>query len=128
MSLQGIHNVSPNGVFGDEVYGGDSEGFGVNPSSDKFRLCNSDEWRSINGSGPLRIRGDGGGGNIMSLQGIHNVSPNGVFGDEVYGGDSEGFGVNHSSDKFRLCNSDEWRSINGSGPLRIHGDGGGGDM
>ncbi|GJU73411.1 hypothetical protein Tco_1264816 [Tanacetum coccineum] len=49
----GIRNVSPNGVFGNEVYGGDSKGFGVNPSSDEFRLCNSDEWRSINGGGPL---------------------------------------------------------------------------
>ncbi|GJV03200.1 hypothetical protein Tco_1336769 [Tanacetum coccineum] len=40
---EGIRNVSPIGVFGNEVYGGDSEGFGMNPSSDEFRLCNSDE-------------------------------------------------------------------------------------
>ncbi|GJU11593.1 hypothetical protein Tco_1133989 [Tanacetum coccineum] len=64
----------------------------------------------------------------MSLQGIPNVSPNGVFGNEVYGGDSEGFGGNHSSDEFRLCNSDELRFINGGGPLEIRGYGGGGDM
>ncbi|GJR49802.1 putative ribonuclease H-like domain-containing protein, partial [Tanacetum coccineum] len=51
----GIRNVSPNGVFGNEVYGSDSKGFGVNPSSDEFRLCNSDEWRFINGGGPLGI-------------------------------------------------------------------------
>ncbi|GJZ94883.1 hypothetical protein Tco_0667086 [Tanacetum coccineum] len=60
-SLQGIRNVSPIGVFGNEVYGGNSEGFGVNPSSDEFRLGNSDEWRSINDGGPLRICGYGGG-------------------------------------------------------------------
>ncbi|GKF59042.1 hypothetical protein Tco_0175828 [Tanacetum coccineum] len=30
-SLQGIRNVSPNGVFSNEVYGSNSEGFGVNP-------------------------------------------------------------------------------------------------
>ncbi|GJS87902.1 DNA helicase [Tanacetum coccineum] len=164
-SLQGIHNVSPIEVFCNEVYGGDSEGFGVNLSSDEFRLCNSDEWRSINGGGPLRIHGYGGGGDrrwikgvfrssdpkiltnpssspmismipttyatestrgyITSLQGIRNVSPIEVFGNEVYGGDSEGFGVNPSSDEFRLGNSDEWRSINGGGPLRIRGYGGG---
>ncbi|GKA94817.1 hypothetical protein Tco_0816855 [Tanacetum coccineum] len=52
-SLQGIRNVSPNGVFRNEVYGGDSEGFGMNPSSDEFRLCNGDEWKFINGGGPL---------------------------------------------------------------------------
>ncbi|GJX20142.1 hypothetical protein Tco_0222819 [Tanacetum coccineum] len=50
----GIRNVSPNGVFGNEVYGGDSEVFGVNLSSDEFRLCTSDEWRFINGGGPLK--------------------------------------------------------------------------
>nr|GFA09629.1 hypothetical protein [Tanacetum cinerariifolium] len=62
MSLQGIHNESPDEVFGNEVYGGDSEGFGVNPSSDESRLCNSDEWMSIYSGRPLRIRGYGGGG------------------------------------------------------------------
>nr|GEV75668.1 hypothetical protein [Tanacetum cinerariifolium] len=118
---RGIYNVSPNRVFGNEVYGGDSEGFGVNPSSDEFRLCNSDEWRSINGGGPLGIRRYGGVGDMV----IRNVSPNGVFGNKDYGGDSEGFVVNPSSDKFRLCNSNEWRSINGGGPLGIHGYGGG---
>nr|GEW17009.1 reverse transcriptase domain-containing protein [Tanacetum cinerariifolium] len=68
--VQGIRNVSPNGVFGNEVYGGDSKGFGVNPSSDEFRLCNSDEWRSINGGGPLGIRGYGGGGDMVTRNGI----------------------------------------------------------
>nr|GEW26298.1 hypothetical protein [Tanacetum cinerariifolium] len=152
--IEGICNVSPNGVFGNKVYGGDSEGFGVNPLSDEFRLCNIDEWRSINGGGLLRIHGYSGGGDMVirdglkgflgssdpkiltnpssspmiSMIGICNVSPNEVFGNEVYGGDSEGFGVNPSSDEFRLCNSNEWRSINGDGPLEIRGYGGGGDM
>ncbi|GKC82087.1 hypothetical protein Tco_1137804 [Tanacetum coccineum] len=66
----GIRNVSPNGVFGNEVYGIDSEGFGVNPLSDEFRLCNSDEWRSINGDGPLGIRGYGGGGDMVDQRGV----------------------------------------------------------
>ncbi|GJS01299.1 hypothetical protein Tco_0317807 [Tanacetum coccineum] len=69
-SIYGIRNVSPNGVFGNEVYGGDSEGFGVNPSSDEFRLCNSDEWRFINGGGPLEIRGYGGGGDMVDQRGV----------------------------------------------------------
>nr|GEU65362.1 hypothetical protein [Tanacetum cinerariifolium] len=69
-SLQEIRNVSPNGVFGNEVYGGNSEGFGVNPSSDEFRLCNSDEWRSINGGGPLGICGYGGGGDMVIRDGL----------------------------------------------------------
>ncbi|GJX51990.1 integrase, catalytic region, zinc finger, CCHC-type containing protein [Tanacetum coccineum] len=64
---KGICNVSPNGVFGNEVYGGDSEGFGVNPSSDEFRLCNSDEWRFINGGGPLEICSYGGGGDMEKV-------------------------------------------------------------
>nr|GEW42707.1 hypothetical protein [Tanacetum cinerariifolium] len=143
----GIRNVSPNGVFGNEVYGGDSKGFSANHSSDEFRLCNSDEWRSINGGGPLGIHGYGGGGDmvirihdqpttyatestrgyITSLQGIRNESPLGVFGNEVYDG-SKGFGVNHLSDEFRLCNSDEWRSINDGGHRGIRGHGSGGDM
>nr|GEW92905.1 hypothetical protein [Tanacetum cinerariifolium]GEX12061.1 hypothetical protein [Tanacetum cinerariifolium] len=66
-SNEGFRNVSPNGVFGNEVYGGDSEGFGVHPSSDEFRLCNSDEWRSINGGGPLGISGYSGGGGDMVI-------------------------------------------------------------
>ncbi|GJW97569.1 hypothetical protein Tco_0179377 [Tanacetum coccineum] len=66
----GICNVSPNGVFGNEVYASDSEGFGVNPSSDEFRFCNSDELWSINGGGPLEIRGYGGDGDMM----IHHGS------------------------------------------------------
>ncbi|GJV67550.1 hypothetical protein Tco_1483059 [Tanacetum coccineum] len=70
MSLQGIRNVSPNGVFGNEVYGGDSEGFGGNHSSDEFRLCNSDELRFINGGGPLEIRGYGGGGDMVDQRGV----------------------------------------------------------
>nr|GEZ23206.1 hypothetical protein [Tanacetum cinerariifolium] len=70
----GIHNVSPNGVFGNEVYGGDSKGFGVNPSSGEFRLCDSDEWRSINSFGPLRIRGYGGGGDMRWFKGVFRSS------------------------------------------------------
>ncbi|GKC99727.1 hypothetical protein Tco_1170002 [Tanacetum coccineum] len=66
----GIRNVSPNGVFGNEVYGGDSKGFGVNPLSDEFRLCNSDEWRSINGGGSLGICGYGGSGDMMIRGGL----------------------------------------------------------
>ncbi|GJW18703.1 hypothetical protein Tco_0026139 [Tanacetum coccineum] len=65
MSLQGIRNVPPNGVFGNEVYGSDSEGFGMNPSSNEFRLCNSDEWRSGNHSGRVIIPGYGGGGDMV---------------------------------------------------------------
>ncbi|GKA79586.1 hypothetical protein Tco_0786182 [Tanacetum coccineum] len=64
-SLQGIRNVPPNGVFGNEVYGSDSEGFGMNPLSNEFRLCNSDEWRSGNHSGRVIIRGYGGGGDMV---------------------------------------------------------------
>ncbi|GJU71887.1 hypothetical protein Tco_1263292 [Tanacetum coccineum] len=63
--LKGICNVSPNRVFGNEVYGGDSEGFGMNPSSNEFRLCNSDEWRSGNHGGRVIIRGYGGGGDMV---------------------------------------------------------------
>ncbi|GJU05124.1 hypothetical protein Tco_1121554 [Tanacetum coccineum] len=66
----GIHNVSPNGVFGNKVYGGDSEGFGVNPSSDEFRLCNSDGWRFINSDGPMEIRGYGVGGDMVDQRGV----------------------------------------------------------
>ncbi|GJV51063.1 hypothetical protein Tco_1446804 [Tanacetum coccineum] len=53
-----------------KVYGGDSEGFDVNPSNDEFRLCNSDEWRSINGGGPLGICGYGGGGDMVIRDGL----------------------------------------------------------
>ncbi|GJX51991.1 hypothetical protein Tco_0280360 [Tanacetum coccineum] len=66
----GICNVSPNGVFGNEVNGGDSEGFGVNPSNDEFRLCNSDEWRFINGGGPLEICGYCGGDDMVDQRGV----------------------------------------------------------
>ncbi|GKA40909.1 retrovirus-related pol polyprotein from transposon TNT 1-94 [Tanacetum coccineum] len=66
----GIRNVSLNGVFGYEVYGGDSKGFDVNPSNDEFRLCNSDEWRSIKGGGPLGICGYGGGGDMVIRDGL----------------------------------------------------------
>nr|GEY02047.1 hypothetical protein [Tanacetum cinerariifolium] len=66
----GIRNVSPNGVFGNEIYGSDLEGFDMNPLSDEFRLCNSAEWRSINGGGPLRIRGYGGGGDMVIRDGL----------------------------------------------------------
>ncbi|GJV29259.1 hypothetical protein Tco_1385707 [Tanacetum coccineum] len=48
----------------------DVTGFGVNPSSDEFRLCNSDEWRFINGDGPLEIRGYGGGGDMVDQRGV----------------------------------------------------------
>ncbi|GKD35123.1 hypothetical protein Tco_1250632 [Tanacetum coccineum] len=67
-SLQGICNVSPNRVFGNEVYGCDSEGFGVNPLSNEFRFCNSDELWSTNGGGPLEIRGYGGGGDMVIIE------------------------------------------------------------
>ncbi|GKA25360.1 hypothetical protein Tco_0711469 [Tanacetum coccineum] len=208
-----------NGVFGNEVYSSDSEGFGMNPSSNEFRLFNSDEWRSVNHGGRVIILGYGGGGDMVvchglkrysvgensaestayflgfqekwrtnfmcgilpeefwvslqktlrrmrrglsedkcgdfgvkpsnnssihdqpttyateltrgyvtSLFGIRNVPPNGVFGNEVYGSDSEGFGINPSSNEFRLCNSDEWRYGNHGGRLIIRGYGGGGDM
>ncbi|GJW47682.1 hypothetical protein Tco_0079328 [Tanacetum coccineum] len=125
MAAMGIRNVPPNRVFGNEVYGSDLEGFGMNPSSNEFRLCNSDKWRSGNHGGRVIIRGYGGGGDIV---GIRNVPPNGVFGNEVYGSDSEGFGMNPSSNEFRLCNSDEWRSGNHGGRVIIRGYGGGGDM
>ncbi|GJV14702.1 hypothetical protein Tco_1360025 [Tanacetum coccineum] len=65
LAYNGIRSISPNGVFGNEVYGGDLKGFGVNPSSDEFMLCSSNEWRSINGGGPLGIRGYGGGGDMI---------------------------------------------------------------
>ncbi|GKC74396.1 hypothetical protein Tco_1120279 [Tanacetum coccineum] len=53
------------GVFGNEVYGSDLEGFGMNPLSNEFRLCNSDEWRSGNHGGRVIIRGYSGGGDIV---------------------------------------------------------------
>nr|GFB58516.1 hypothetical protein [Tanacetum cinerariifolium] len=59
-----------NGVFGNKVYGGDSEGFDVNPSSDEFRLCNIDEWRSLNGGGPSGIHGYDGDGNMVIHDGL----------------------------------------------------------
>ncbi|GKE82591.1 hypothetical protein Tco_1552591, partial [Tanacetum coccineum] len=66
----GICNVPPNGVFGNEVYGSDSEGFGMNPSSNEFRLCNSDEWRSGNHDGRVIIHGYGGGGDMVVFHGL----------------------------------------------------------
>ncbi|GJY32949.1 hypothetical protein Tco_0417418 [Tanacetum coccineum] len=56
----GIRNVSPNEVFSNEVYGSDSDGFGVNPLSNEFRFCNSDEWRSRNHGGIVGIHRYGG--------------------------------------------------------------------
>ncbi|GJR92582.1 hypothetical protein Tco_0264756 [Tanacetum coccineum] len=61
----GIRNVPPNKVFGNEVYGSDSEGFGMNPSSNEFRLCNIDEWRSKNHGGRVIIRGYSDGGDMV---------------------------------------------------------------
>nr|GEX45891.1 hypothetical protein [Tanacetum cinerariifolium] len=69
-SRQGICNVSPNGVFGNEVYGSDSEGFSMNPSSNEFRLCNSDEWRSGNNGGRVIIHGYGGDGDMVVRHGL----------------------------------------------------------
>ncbi|GKA89267.1 hypothetical protein Tco_0811079 [Tanacetum coccineum] len=83
---EGIRNVSSNGVFGNEVYCGDSEGFGLNPSSDEFRLCNSDEWRFINGGGPLEIRGYGGGGDMVEFGwrvGLYSKTEGGKIGMEI---------------------------------------------
>ncbi|GJR97292.1 hypothetical protein Tco_0269466 [Tanacetum coccineum] len=42
------------------VYSSDSEGFDMNPSSNEFRLCNSDGWRSGNHGGRVIIHGYGG--------------------------------------------------------------------
>ncbi|GJV07783.1 hypothetical protein Tco_1345439 [Tanacetum coccineum] len=67
---KGFHNVPPNGVFGNKVYGSDSEGFGMNPSSNEFRLCNSDDWRSGNYGGRVIIRGYGGGGDMVVHHGL----------------------------------------------------------
>nr|GEY92790.1 hypothetical protein [Tanacetum cinerariifolium] len=103
----GIRNVPPNGVFGNEVYGSESEGFGVNPSSNEFRLCDSNERSSGNHGGRVTVHGYDCGEMV------------------VYGSDSEGFGVNPSSNEFRLCNSDEWRSGNRSGRVIIRGYSGG---
>nr|GFD17462.1 hypothetical protein [Tanacetum cinerariifolium] len=41
----------------------------VNLSSDQFRLCNSNEWRFING-GPLGIRGYGSDGDMVIYDGL----------------------------------------------------------
>ncbi|GJY68597.1 hypothetical protein Tco_0471579, partial [Tanacetum coccineum] len=70
----GIRNVPPNRVFCNEVYGSDSEGFGMNPSSNEFRLCNSDEERSINHGGRVIIRGYGGGGDMVVLEKVGEVA------------------------------------------------------
>ncbi|GJR16325.1 hypothetical protein Tco_0798977 [Tanacetum coccineum] len=66
--IHGIRNVPPNGVFGNEVYGSDSEGFCMNPSSNEFRLCNSDE--SGNHGCKVIIRGNGGGGDMVVRRGL----------------------------------------------------------
>nr|GEV44709.1 hypothetical protein [Tanacetum cinerariifolium] len=65
-----IRNVSPIGVFSNEVYGSDSKGFGVNPLSNEFRLCNSDEWRSGNHGGRVIILGYGDGGDMVVRDGL----------------------------------------------------------
>nr|GEW07757.1 retrovirus-related Pol polyprotein from transposon TNT 1-94 [Tanacetum cinerariifolium] len=44
----------------------------------------------------------------MSLQGIRNVSPNEVFGNEVYGSDSKGFGMNHLRIKVEVFRFWKW--------------------
>nr|GEU69131.1 hypothetical protein [Tanacetum cinerariifolium] len=54
-------------VFGNEVYGSDPKGFGVNPSSNEFRLCNCNEWRYGNHGGRVIIRGYGGGDMVEFL-------------------------------------------------------------
>ncbi|GJR14476.1 hypothetical protein Tco_0797128 [Tanacetum coccineum] len=59
-----------NGVFDNEVYGSDSKGFGMNPLSNEFRLCNNDEWRSRNHGGRVIIRGYGGGGDMVVRHGL----------------------------------------------------------
>ncbi|GJR96376.1 hypothetical protein Tco_0268550 [Tanacetum coccineum] len=69
-SSGGNPHVTPNGVFGNEVYGSDSEGFGMNPSSNKFRLCNSDEWMSENHGGRVIIHGYDGGGDMVVRHGL----------------------------------------------------------
>ncbi|GJZ21389.1 ribonuclease H-like domain-containing protein [Tanacetum coccineum] len=42
----------------------------MNPSSNEFRLCNSDEWRSGNHGGRVIIRGYGGGGDMVVRHGL----------------------------------------------------------
>nr|GEV78352.1 hypothetical protein [Tanacetum cinerariifolium] len=69
-SLQVIRNMSSNGVFDNEVYDSDSERFGVNPLSNEFRLCSSDEWRSGNHGGTVRIHGYGGGSGMVVRDGL----------------------------------------------------------
>ncbi|GJY09355.1 putative reverse transcriptase domain-containing protein [Tanacetum coccineum] len=48
----------------------DSEGIGMNPLSNEFRLCNSDEWRSGNHGGRVIIHGYGGGGDMVVRHGL----------------------------------------------------------
>ncbi|GJT34469.1 hypothetical protein Tco_0924888 [Tanacetum coccineum] len=43
----------------------------MNPSSNEFRLCNSDEWRSGNHGGSIIIRGYGGGGDMVVRHGLN---------------------------------------------------------
>ncbi|GJU32823.1 F-box domain containing protein [Tanacetum coccineum] len=58
------------GFLATRVYGSDSEGFGMNPSSNEFMLCNSDEWRSENHGGRLIICGYGGDGDMVVCHGL----------------------------------------------------------
>nr|GEU47254.1 hypothetical protein [Tanacetum cinerariifolium] len=53
--------------FGNEVYGSHSEGFGVTPLINEFRLCNSDEWRSRNHGGRVIIHGYSGGDMVFAM-------------------------------------------------------------
>nr|GEX92686.1 hypothetical protein [Tanacetum cinerariifolium] len=78
-ALQRIRNVPPNGVFGNEVYGSDSEGFGMNPSSNECRLCNSDEWRSENHDDRVIIYGYGGGGDMVVRHGLKGCLDNRII-------------------------------------------------
>nr|GEV85813.1 hypothetical protein [Tanacetum cinerariifolium] len=78
--LSGLRNVSPNGAFGNEVYGGDSEGFGVNPLSNELRLCNSDEWRSGNHDGRVINRGYGGGSDMVVCHGLKGCLDHRILG------------------------------------------------
>nr|GEX12965.1 hypothetical protein [Tanacetum cinerariifolium]GEX13029.1 hypothetical protein [Tanacetum cinerariifolium] len=66
----GIRNVSQNEVSGNEVYVSDLEGFCMNPSSNEFRLCNSDKWGSGNHGGRVIIRGYSGGGDMVVRHGL----------------------------------------------------------
>nr|GEU41793.1 hypothetical protein [Tanacetum cinerariifolium] len=60
--------MPPNEVFGNQAYVSDSKGFGLNPSSNECRLCNSDERRSGIHGYRVIIRGYGGGGGDMVVR------------------------------------------------------------